>query len=144
MDTANLKKKYRTWYVQLRVPAPLVPIIGKRLLTRSLKTHDVAEAVRRKHSVLAEFHRMLRLAERIHQTSNDHPIDQLIAESKLLLDRVLADKVYPEDALEEFTELSDETYTDWVKQNPDKWIGDLTSDTQARTLQDLRKAVDWL
>jgi len=91
MDTSNLSKRRRQWYVQLKVPASLVDIVGCRSLTRSLKTPDVDEAVRKKHAVLAEFHRILDAARVVIKTegiTSGHPVDKLAAQARLLLKQV--------------------------------------------------------
>jgi integrase len=54
VDTTNLKLQYRTWSVRLKVPRGLRPVVGKAELFRSLHTHDLREANRLKHRVLAE------------------------------------------------------------------------------------------
>jgi integrase len=63
VDTSYLQLRRRTWYAQLKVPVQLRPAVGKSLLSQSLKTRDIAEASRRKHVVLAEFHRILDTAQ---------------------------------------------------------------------------------
>lgn len=50
-----LKKRGDIWYVQMRVPTDLVQHIGATTKIRSLKTRDEAEALRRRHAVVAEF-----------------------------------------------------------------------------------------
>lgn len=47
------------WRVSVPVPRDLVKVIGKTRLKRSLDTHSQAEAVRRKHAVVAEFLHMI-------------------------------------------------------------------------------------
>ena len=48
--------------VRIAVPAGLVKQVGKTELVRGLKTQCVAEAVRRSHSVIAEFQEQIRAA----------------------------------------------------------------------------------
>ena len=144
MDQVNkqhLIQRRQTWYVQLRVPKHLVPVVGRHLLCRSLKTRDIGEASKLKHAVLAEWHRRLLLADRHVQQSCSQPPDRLLAFGRLLLDEVHAGEVDPDEALEEFTDVSDDLYTNWVEQNPDKWIGDLASETQNQTLRGMRAAI---
>lgn len=141
MDTLYLQQKRRRWYVQLRVPTHLVPIIGKRLLCRSLKTGDLAEAVRRKHAVLAQFHSLLQLAERKPPTSTS-TFDREVAYGKLLLDKVQAGKMYSEDALEQYNKRLSEDTTEFLDANPDKWIDDLVNTRENRILQGLREAIE--
>jgi integrase len=51
-----LKRRRLGWYVQLTVPRDIQETVGAKVLTRSLQTQDLAEANRRKHAVLAEWH----------------------------------------------------------------------------------------
>jgi hypothetical protein len=95
MDTSYLQQKRRGWYIQMWVPKHLVPIIGKRLLCRSLKTRDIAEAVRRKHTVLAEFHGQLRRSECKPSTAAS-AFEQELAYGLSLLDKIRAGDMYPE------------------------------------------------
>lgn len=55
MKHQYLKKRHQTWYVSFRVPADLKDRVGKIFITKSLQTHDVKEADRLKHGVIAEF-----------------------------------------------------------------------------------------
>lgn len=54
-----LKRRRLGWYVQLAVPVALQPIVGAKVLTRSLRTRDEAEAKRRRHGVIAELQQQL-------------------------------------------------------------------------------------
>ncbi len=48
-DMKYLLLRRQTWYVQVRVPPSLYPILGKHKIIRSLKTQNLAEAKVRKH-----------------------------------------------------------------------------------------------
>jgi integrase len=53
----HLKKRHQKWYVRIHVPTDLrAKLDGKVEYVRSLSTADRAEAERKKHAVIAEFH----------------------------------------------------------------------------------------
>ncbi len=52
-DVRNLVQKRRRWWVQVAVPRPLRPAMGKSNLLLNLHTADVAEAIRRRPHALA-------------------------------------------------------------------------------------------
>ncbi|WP_348640021.1 tyrosine-type recombinase/integrase [Rhizobium sp. FKL33] len=52
------------WRVSVPVPRELVSVLGKTRLKRSLETHSQMEAERRKHSVLADFFKLIEDARR--------------------------------------------------------------------------------
>ena len=56
MNAGNLKRQKQTWYARATVPAHLRSIVGKSEVLRTLKTRDLVEANKRKHSVLATLH----------------------------------------------------------------------------------------
>ena len=64
MDTRNLVLRHRTWFVRVTVPRALRAIVGAREIVRSLKTHDLRDASRKKHAVLAQIADVLSRAER--------------------------------------------------------------------------------
>lgn len=59
MDQKYLLKHYNTWIAVLEVPKPLRARAGRARFRKSLKTHSLAEANRRKHGVIAEWQRQL-------------------------------------------------------------------------------------
>ena len=109
-----LKQRRRGWYVQLAVPKHLQESMGRKVLTRSLQTRDRAEAMRRRHRVIAELQDLIAgtpevpasgtpealLAQALHyrkeieagtldthdaEASLDHSLDQLLSkEAKVL------------------------------------------------------------
>ena len=139
MDTANLKKKHRTWYVQLRVPAPLVDTVGMRLLTRTLKTHDIAEAVRLKHAVLAEFHNTLRIAETTKKLSN--PINNLIAKGILLAQQSYTGMLLQDDAEQEWDGIHNAMQFSYIPDSEYGWFSSIVSDKERQILTGLNKAI---
>lgn len=63
-DMKWLEKRHQTWYAVLDVPRPLRKKLGKRRFVKSLRTRDIGVARQRRHVVLAEFHRTLKLLQR--------------------------------------------------------------------------------
>lgn len=57
------RRKNGVFYVQVPVPLHLRPVVGQRLLERSLRTRDKAVAHRLKHAVIAEFQKHILGAE---------------------------------------------------------------------------------
>ena len=78
MDKRHLILRHQTWSVRVVVPRKLRSIIGRKLIYRSLKTPDLAEARRRRHRVIAEVHaeinRMV-LAATMSPDSVDYVVD---------------------------------------------------------------------
>ncbi|ADE15030.1 integrase family protein [Nitrosococcus halophilus Nc 4] len=54
MNKRYLLRRRQTWYIRIRVPDSLYPVIGKKHITRSLKTRDIHEARARRWSVVKE------------------------------------------------------------------------------------------
>src|SRR5215469_6433260 len=63
-QTQYLQRRHQTWYAVVEVPKHLRSVVGKPRLIRSLKTQSLQEANQRKHSIVAEFKRQLRLMEK--------------------------------------------------------------------------------
>jgi site-specific recombinase XerC len=53
-DTRHLERRHLTWFATVYIPRPLQATLGKKL-SRSLGTHDLPEAQRRRHRAVAEF-----------------------------------------------------------------------------------------
>ena len=79
MDKSYLWKRHNIYWVRVRVPDKVRPIIGKSELSRNLYTSDLSKANNIKHSVIAEFKQEISRAE--HKI--DGSIDQLSKEDRL-------------------------------------------------------------
>ena len=79
MDKSYLWKRHNIYWVRVRVPDKVRPIIGKSELSKNLYTFDLSKANKIKHSVIAEFKQEISRAE--HKI--DGSIDQLSKEDRL-------------------------------------------------------------
>ena len=79
MDKSYLWKRHNIYWVRVRVPDKVRPIIGKSELSRNLYTSDLSKANNIKHSVIAEFKQEISRAEK----KIDGSIDQLSKEDRL-------------------------------------------------------------
>lgn len=86
MDTTYLIKRRQTWYVNVRVPPIIEPIIGKQNLQRSLKTRDLSIANRRKLSVVSEFKNYIESVRKALEAGT--PITELMHSARLLAQEV--------------------------------------------------------
>jgi integrase len=59
LDTQHLILRHRTWNVRVAVPRRMQAVIGRKVVFRSLKTRDLAEARRLRHRVIAAIHEEL-------------------------------------------------------------------------------------
>ena len=55
MDTKYLQRQHQTWYAVVEVPKEAREALGKRRLKKSLQTHSLPEAQRRRWAVVEEF-----------------------------------------------------------------------------------------
>ena len=79
MDKSYLWKRHNIYWVRVRVPDKVRPIIGKSELSKNLYTSDLSKANNIKHSVIAEFKQQIIKAE--HKI--DGSVDQLSKEDRL-------------------------------------------------------------
>jgi hypothetical protein len=84
MNDNYLRRIRQTWYVQVRVPRPLVPILGKQHLLKSTKTRDIVEARRRRHAIVAEFHGLIDAARQLQVTHEGGIVGDLLNEAALM------------------------------------------------------------
>lgn len=63
-DKLHLERRHQTWLCVVAVPRPLQAVMGKRRLIKSLRTHDLTEARRRRHKVVSEFQDQIEAARR--------------------------------------------------------------------------------
>jgi integrase len=95
MYTDYLVKRRQTWYVNVRVPPKLEPIIGKQNLQRSLKTRDLAQANLLKHAVIHEFKSFINAVKQA--VEKGEPVTELFITSKSLTEEVnLSDVIQTE------------------------------------------------
>jgi integrase len=97
MDTTHLKLKHRTWFVRLRVPPTLQTIIGKTEVLQSLKTHDLKQANKLKHRVIAEMQESFTRAAATAVLPRD-AADAVLIEAQQLRAAVARGEVTREDA----------------------------------------------
>ena len=64
IDKKHLWKRSNRWWVRIKVPDKVRPILMKRQLTKNLYTSDLQEAIRRKHKVVAMLKEQIYLAEK--------------------------------------------------------------------------------
>ena len=87
-DTSHLFKRGNTWFVRVAIPRHLQDAIGTRLIRRSLQTHSLPEANRRKHAVIAEVRKLIAETERATGisagTSSGTPVDHILADLRTL------------------------------------------------------------
>lgn len=115
MDTTYLQLKKRTWFVQLRVPRELVPVIGKQHLWASTKTRSLSEAVRRKYRILADMHKLLDAAREALRPGTG-VVDDVITSGSLLRQKVRTGQLRPAEAWSEWEHHLDRL--DWVDHIP--------------------------
>ena len=82
IDKKHLWKRSNRWWVRIKVPDKVRPILMKRQLTKNLYTSDLQEAIRRKHKVVAMLKEQIYLAEK----RIDGTYESLSKEDKLLHD----------------------------------------------------------
>ena len=64
MDKSYLWRRHNAYWVRIRVPDRVKDLIGKSELSKNLYTTDLAEANRKKHTVIAELKERIHFAER--------------------------------------------------------------------------------
>lgn len=84
MDKTNLLKRGHVWCVRVAIPRHLQDTLGKREYVRSLKTTSLAEANKRKPAVIAEFRKLIELAEKTSGRTKATPTDKLLADLRTL------------------------------------------------------------
>lgn len=72
------------WCARVAIPRHLQDTLGKREYVRSLKTTSLAEANKRKHAVIAEFRKLIALAEKVSGRTTNTPTDKLLADLRTL------------------------------------------------------------
>lgn len=112
MPPSYLKQRRKGWYVQLAVPRALQPVIGAKVLTRSLQTRDETEALRKRHKVIADLQSMLDAAAAAQQVPAGSP-EALLRSAQANAAAVAAGLMTPEEA-EEQTGFSVEHFLDSV------------------------------
>ena len=84
MDKTNLIKRGHVWCARVAVPRHLHDVLGKREYVRSLKTTSLAEANKLKHAIIAEFRKLIALAEQTSGRTTNNPADKLLADLRTL------------------------------------------------------------
>jgi integrase len=98
-----LKQLGRTWYVSIRVPRTLEKHVGNTHIRRSLKTRDLSEANRLKHSVVADIKATLEQLRVAHSEDGPgHATGLTFADARVIREqlRELADSKDHESATE--------------------------------------------
>jgi len=62
LDNTYIHGIRQTWHGQMRVPRKRVSIIEKPHLQLSIRARDINEERRRKHAIVASFHRVIKAA----------------------------------------------------------------------------------
>jgi hypothetical protein len=84
MNDNYLRRIRQTYDVQVRVPRPLVPRLGKQHLLKCTKTRDILEARRRRHAIVAKFHQLIDAARQLQVSHEGGIVGELLDEAALM------------------------------------------------------------
>lgn len=140
METAHLQKRRQTWYLKLRVPAHVVPVLGKEFICRSLQTRDLREANKKKHELLAYYQKQFDLIERT--AEHETPLSRVVDYSKELAFKQKHNLIDPNTAAELWS-IAVDTHLERHNTGMDEETGNyLTDDETATRLHNAGLLVD--